>query len=246
VIRRALIALAALALLAAPARAVEMPERCRVPTELLKVNAPLPRTAQRIKSGQPVTIVALGGASTLGTAAGAPQASYPERLLRVLSEAYPNIRFTVVNRGVARQSARQMLDRMPKETMQANPDLVLWEAGVHDAAQSLDLDDFTRTLQSGIELLRRSRIDPMLIDMQYGRLAVGLINFEPYLDSMHWVAEANGVLLFPRYEIMRYWSENGSITSGQAVGGAERAKLAAVSYDCLARQIAAAIQLGIE
>ena len=242
--RLALAAALAVAL-ASSIRAEEAVDRCQVPPDVMRVNAPLPRTAQRIKAGANVTIVALGGASTRGVAASSPAASYPERLMRVLSERFPKAQFTVINRGMPRQSARQMLERMPWDAIQAEPDLVIWEVGVHDAAQSLDVDDFALALQSGIDLMRARNIDPMLIDMQYGRLTSGVINFEPYLDSLHRVADANGVLVFPRYEIMKSWAESGAFDNGQATGP-KRAELAGQIYDCMARQLATLIQLAIE
>ena len=55
---------------------------CATPPDMLEANAKLPHLAERLKARQPVTVVAIGGASTIGQAAGSPDLSYPHRLER--------------------------------------------------------------------------------------------------------------------------------------------------------------------
>ena len=49
----------------------------------------------------------------------------------------------------------------------------------------------------------------MLIDMQYNSGTASVINFEPYLDALHRAADLHDVYLFRRFDIMRYWSDEG-------------------------------------
>lgn len=101
---------------------------CEVPPELSEVSLTLPHLAERMKAHQPVTIVAIGGASTKGAAAGSPELAYPQRLQVALAARYPDVPITVVNKGVPRQSTQQMVERFPADVIAEDPVLVIWEA----------------------------------------------------------------------------------------------------------------------
>ena len=88
---------------------------CDVPDELMQVDDKLPRLAERLRAKQPVKIVAIGGASTTGLAAGSSELAYPHRLQEILARGIPYSPITVVNRGVPRQTAQQMLERFPTD-----------------------------------------------------------------------------------------------------------------------------------
>ncbi|HET6196881.1 MAG TPA: SGNH/GDSL hydrolase family protein, partial [Acetobacteraceae bacterium] len=112
-IRRRLLWLAgAVALvLAAPVPGRAAAEECPVPPDLLEVPVKLPHLAARLRDKEPVAIVAIGGGSTKGAAAGSSDLSYPQRLQVALAAFYPGVTITVKNAGVARQSTRQMVER---------------------------------------------------------------------------------------------------------------------------------------
>ncbi len=113
---------------------------CTVPAELIDVDAKLPQLAEKLRSGGPVRIVALGGASTLGSAAGSPDLAYPRRLQEALLRWYPAIPISVVNKGVPRQTAQQMLARFPSDVFAEDPVLVIWETGTTDAVRGVDVE----------------------------------------------------------------------------------------------------------
>jgi hypothetical protein len=213
---------------------------CSAPPELIRDDPTLPRLAARLLAKQPVTIVAIGGASTAGNAAGDAGKSYPARLQIVLTERYPGVPITVINKGIAHQTAQDMVDRFGTDVLPQKPDLVLWETGTTEAVRGVDVDQFTSTLQNGIDLLRESRIEVMLVDMQFARDTASVINYQPYLDAMHQVADVNDVYLFRRFDIMKYWSESGAFRF-RDVPKAERAPLTAQYYDCLAQRLGDAI-----
>ena len=52
---------------------------CDVPGELMEVDGKLPHLAERLRAREPVKIVAIGGASTAGLAAGSADRAYPRR-----------------------------------------------------------------------------------------------------------------------------------------------------------------------
>src|SRR5437667_5519025 len=180
--------------------------QCKVPDELMRVDETLPHLNERLRAGGPVKIVAIGGASTTGAAAGSADLAYPHRLQEILARWYPSVPITVVNKGVPRQSAHQMLERFPSDVIAEDPVLVIWETGTDDAVRGLEIEDFAAALQGGIDELKARGIDIMLIDMQFSRSTATVIDFERYLDTLHGVGDVNDIYVFPRFEMMRYWS----------------------------------------
>ncbi len=218
---------------------------CEVPADLQVVSAGLPRLAAKLRARQPVVIVAIGGASTKGAAAGAPELAYPHRLQVALAHVYPDVPFKVVNKGVPRQSAQQMFERFPSDVFAEDPVLVIWEAGIVDAVRGFEIDDFAGAMQQGIEELKNRAIDIVLMDMQFSRSTATVINFERYLNTLHRVGDLNQVYVFPRFAMMRYWSEQ-NVFNFDEVAADERAKLAAKVYDCIGRRMAHSLRIGIQ
>ena len=216
---------------------------CDVPDELMQFDEKLPHLAERLRAADPVKIVAIGGASTTGQAAGSSDLAYPHRLQETLARSYPSP-ITVVNRGVPRQTARQMLERFPTDVIPEDPVLVIWETGTTDAVRGVDVDDFAATLQAGIDEFKARGIDVMLVDMQFSHSTATVIDFERYLNALHRVGDVNDVNIFPRFEMMRYWSEQ-NVFNFDGVAKGERAGLAAKVYECIAGKLAEAIRIAL-
>jgi hypothetical protein len=214
---------------------------CSVPPELIEDDPRLPELAQRLKARQAVTVVAIGGASTAGTAAGmGEENAYPRRLEEALKKRHPGVPISVINKGVARQTAEQMIQRFPADVYANGPALVIWETGTPEAVRATDVEAFAGALQAGIAELRDHHIEIMMMDMQFNRNTTSVINYEPYLDALHRTADLEDVYLFRRYEIMRYWGENG-VFDFLDVPQNRRAGLASEVYQCLAERLADAI-----
>jgi lysophospholipase L1-like esterase len=214
-----------------------------VPASFYDTEPTLPKTAAAIASDQPVSIVAIGGASTLGHAAGSPDLAWPARLAVALTSRFPAARVTVDNRAVARQTAQEMASRLDREVIPLKPPLVIWETGTTDAVQGTDLDEFRQTIQAGIDRLRASGAEVVLMDMQFSRHTHAVINFDRYESVLREVTDANEVPLFRRYDIMRHWAENGLFD----LTTADRDKLHLVAsrlYDCIGRAVADFITRG--
>lgn len=218
---------------------------CTVPPDLLQVPVTMPHLAQQLRARRPVTIVAIGGASTLGAAAGSPDFAYPHRLQLALAATYPKVPITVINRGVPRQSAAQMVARFPTDVLAGAPALVIWEVGIVDAVRGVDVDDFAAALQAGVDEVVGRPMDIMLVDMQFSRKTSAMIDFGRYLDAVHRIGDVNEIYVFPRYEMMRYWSEQHMFNVDE-VAERERARLAANVYDCVGRKIAEAIRIAVQ
>ena len=226
------------------AAAQEAAKDCGAPAELVQDDPKLPLLAARIRQHKPVKIVAIGGSSTAGAAAQSPLLSYPERLGDTLSRRFPGVEITVVNKGVPRQTAQQMVDRFATDVFAEEPALAIWETGTTDAVRGVDVDDFSATLESGIAALRARGVEIMLIDMQYSRRTASIIGFERYLATMQRVADVEEVYLFKRFDIMKFWSDNGTFNF-EDVQKSDRARFAAAVYDCLGQRIADAIDYAV-
>ena len=225
-----------------PPRAVRADTQpCDVPDELMQFDDKLPHLAERLRAGEPVKIVAIGGASTAGLAAGSSDLAYPHRLQEILAGSYSSP-ITVVNRGVPRQTAQQMVERFPTDVIPEDPVLVIWETGTTDAVRGVDVDDFAATLQTGVEELKARGIDVLLVDMQFSHSTATVIDFERYLNALHRVGDVNDVNVFPRFEMMRYWSEQ-NVFNFDGVAKGERAALAAKVYQCIAGKLGDAIRI---
>ena len=241
--RRATFAMLAMALpllsllMRLPAVAEEAARDCSIPDELIDSDAKLPRLAERLRAHQPVTIVAIGGSSTVGAAAPSPADTYPGRLQQELARRYPETPIKVLNKGVPRQTAQEMADRFAADVFAEGPALAIWETGTIEAVRGIDVEAFEATLEAGIEAMRGHDVEVLLIDMQYSRRTASVIGFERYLEAMRQLSERDEVVLFRRFEIMKHWSESG-VFDFEDVPTGDRAALAAAVYGCLAERLA--------
>jgi hypothetical protein len=138
-----------------------------------------------------------------------------------------------------------MLKRFASDVFPEDPILVIWETGTTDAVRGVEMDDFAAALQGGIDELKERSIDIILIDMQFSHSTATVIDFERYLQTLHQVGSVNEVYVFPRFEMMRYWSEQ-NVFNFDGVTRDQRASLAASVYECIGRQLAEAIRIALQ
>jgi lysophospholipase L1-like esterase len=239
-----LIAAAAIGVLSAAA-AVSGPEQeCPVPESFYTFEPLLPKTTKALAGDRDVVIVALGGASTVGLAAGGPNLAWPARLASALAGRFPSARIKVVNLAVGRQTAKRAAERLERDVLPLKPTLVIWETGTMEAVRGIDVDEFRETVQTGIDELRAARAEVVLMNMQFSRETDAMIHFEPYLIAMRQLADANDVPLFRRRGIMRHWAESGSLDL-RARDAEKRRQLAAKLYDCIGRAMADFVTRGV-
>lgn len=220
------------------------PARCEVPPDLIPDTDPLPHARKMIKSEHRLRIVALGSSSTLGLGASDSEAAWPARLQAVLAAHLPGVEVRVINRGIARQSAQQMLDRLDSDVIAEKPALVIWESGTAEAVRGGDVDEFIDALLSGVDRMADKGIDVILMDTQYSRSTAEIINFEPYIAAIDQVAAMRGVDRFPRSAIMHYWVDADRFRFAGVLGPVAR-QTADQVYDCLGHLLANTILRGI-
>jgi lysophospholipase L1-like esterase len=234
-----------LALLPAmPAAASEMivPEHCRVPYHLIEDLATFPNAAKRLAAERRLVIVAVGASSTEGTGASSPAMAWPAKLGEILAGRLSGVEVRVVNLGQRRQTARMILDRLQRDVSPLRPGMVIWESGTVEAVRAADPAEFAHTLMQGAEIVAQFGADLILIDPQYARDTARVIYFQPYMDAIRQAAALPDVNLFPRHDIMRYWSEQDRLTPrtrDEMIKGNDEI------YGCEAQLLADAIDRGL-
>ena len=153
-----------------------------------------------------------------------------------MSKEFPAAKISVVNLGKARQTAADMAARFEKEVLPLAPMLVIWETGTVDAARSVEIGSFRDTLQSGFTKLRAAS-EVVVMDAQFSRRTHIMIDFEPYEFALRQVADVNDVPMFPRNDLMRYWSETGEFDYTVDKKDARR-DMARRLYGCIGRAVA--------
>ena len=190
--------------LASPARA-DTPA-CIAPLDLIRLANPLPRVAQKIASGEPVTIVAIGSSSTSGAGASSPAANYPSRLAIELKEHFPKASFTVLNRGVGGEEVVDMLRRFDS-ILAEKPDLVLWQLGTNSVIRGHMLGGHDGLIRVGLAKIRTIGADIVLIDPQFAPKVIVKPDAERMVTLISATAKREDVDLFRRFEVMRHWHD---------------------------------------
>jgi acyl-CoA thioesterase I len=227
---------------APPASATVAPRTavCRITTEQVRLDVPLLRTARLIASGAPIRIVALGSSSTYGAGASTSAASYPSRLAEELARHFPGHDITVLNRGVNGDEAGDMLARLDTAVIAEKPDLVLWQVGTNSVLRDKAVLPHATLLHEGLQRLKATGADVVLIDPQYAPRVVSKPNCEGMVSLIATAAKAEHVGVFHRFELMRRWREAEQMPFETFISP-DGLHMNDWSYGCLAKALGIAI-----
>ena len=220
------------------ARADDLP--CSVPDGLALNDLSLPAAKAQLATGKRLVVLVVGGASIGGIAAGGRTYSLPMRLEARLRAALPDKDIAVVTHAVEGGKTRMAADQMAAAIHDSGARLVIWETGSHAAMAGDDLEMFGTNLDSGINAVKDTHADLILMDLQYAPSIARVMNQAPYCDVIRGASEMAGVPLFHRFDLMRAWNDNGELDL-DAANASERIKIARKLYDCLAGVLAAGI-----
>ena len=215
-------------------------ETCRAPAELARLDRPLVHTMRRLASGQPLTIVAIGSSSTAGAGASSPDASYPSRLAIELRTRFPGREITVLNRGVNGEETDNMMARFAADVLAAHPQLVLWQIGTNSVLRDHPLNPHAVQLHDGIERLKASGADVVLIDPQFAPAVLAKSETPGMVEQIALAAKQEDVDLFQRFAVMRDWHDVQHLSFGTFVSPDEL-HMNDWSYACLAKLLGGAI-----
>ena len=180
---------------------------CDAPLSLIRFTNPLVRVAQRLKSGEPITIVAIGSSSTAGFGASSSAASYPSRLAVELTQRFPGHPITVLNRGVGGEEIADMLKRFDTAVIAAKPDLVLWQFGTNSVIRDDKLANHDVAIHEGLTKIRSTSADIVLIDPQFAPKVIVKPQATRMVELIASTAKLEDIDLFPRFDVMRRWHD---------------------------------------
>lgn len=205
---------------------------CPTPDAFVIPENALPATKQAI-ARRTLTILALGGAATLGAPAHGTEFTYPSRLAARLKEKFPDVTINVVVRAIPRQSDATLEANLGAELDAARPTLVIWGPGASAAGRGDDLDTFIGDVTGAVDKIKADGADLILMTLQYAPSVARVINLAPYRSAVVRAGEIAGVPVFDRYELMRYWSDGGFLDL-DATESQDRIRVARKLYDCMA------------
>jgi acyl-CoA thioesterase-1 len=205
---------------------------CPTPDTFVIPAGSLPATEKAIKQ-RSLTILALGGAATLGAPAQGTEFTYPSRLAARLGEAIPGLSVRVVMRAAARQSDADLELKLDAELAASKPALVIWGPGASAAGRGEDLDTFIGDVTGTVGKIRAAGADLILMTLQYAPSVARVINLFPYRSAVVHAGEAAVVPVLDRYGLMRFWSDNGFLDL-DATKSEDRVQVARKLYDCMA------------
>jgi acyl-CoA thioesterase-1 len=214
-------------------------ERCLSANLNISLGAQLPRTAARLKSGEPLKIVAIGSSSTVGLWVLRSAATYPEVMRRELSRL-ANATIKVINSGRIGDTIPNNIARFERDVFAHTPDLVIWQLGTNDVAWGGRPDQgLKRSVFEGVRALKAVSSDVVLMDMQYAPQVLASASYSTMEGIIIDVAKQERVGLFSRFALMR-----NSINAGVAQSALvtfDGLHNTADGYDCIGRALARAI-----
>ncbi len=180
---------------------------CDIPLSIVRLASPLTHFGAKLARHDAVTIVAIGSSSTWGAGASSREASYPSRLEAELKLLFPQSPITVFNRGVGGEEVPDMLKRFDEAVIAARPDLVLWQLGTNSVIRDHSSNQHAALIHEGLDRIRATGADIVLIDPQFAPQVIAKAEAPRMVELISTTAKAENVDVFPRFQVMRYWSE---------------------------------------
>jgi acyl-CoA thioesterase-1 len=123
------------------------------------------RTINKLISGTPFTIVALGDSLTQGWMVSNGYIDFLKQMLRV---KFPESRFKLINSGIPGDTADSGLYRLMGDVLYYNPDCVFIQYALNDAFSGFTEQQFKKNIKSIIEKINESAdTDIILITSDY-------------------------------------------------------------------------------
>ncbi|MBV9653514.1 MAG: hypothetical protein JOZ42_03015 [Acetobacteraceae bacterium] len=200
-----------LAGMSAGAAAHEDAGPCEIPQQFVTSEDTLSHVGAALAAKQPVEVLAIGSATTVGQDLMPQGTSFPYRMIEDMRAALhdADLRITVLGgRGLA---ASEMLDLLRTALQRQHFALVLWQTGTVEAVRGLPPEEFRAVLEQGIDAIAAQGGDTLLIDPQFSRFLQSQAELEPYEAVFREEDARRGVIAFRRFDLMRQWAENGEL-----------------------------------
>ena len=217
---------------------------CPLPDGLALRDISLPASKKEAAADRRLIVLTFGGVHGAGTNAETQGATYPARLAAELTAALPRIEVTVTNEAPPGKNSADVPPVLPGLIAKTGARLVIWGPGGRDVATRLDLGTFVAAVKGGIEAVRHAGADLILLDTTFVPSPPRMALIEAYRERLQSVAAANNVPLLRRHDIMRRWSEDGTLNLA-ARDPDERDLVARHLFACVARSLAGPIAAAV-
>ncbi len=181
----------------------------------LQESPDLPHVARQIAIGAPLKIVAFGSSSTEGIGASSPANAYPARLQIDLRRTLRGINVSVVNRGIGGEHVDDMLARLDRDVIAAEPQLVIWQTGSNDPLRGVSIAHFREATVAAIRRIRDAGIDVVLMEPQWCPKLEATPGASRFLEAVRSIGDELDVPVIRRADLMHGWVREGKLTTKQ-------------------------------
>ena len=207
---------------------------CRVPGAQLYTAAKLGAVRAALAEKRPIKLLAIGGSAAPGASA-----SYPAKLEAALERALPKVDVVIDHRGLPGEIASGAAERLRTMVVEAEPDLVVWQVGTHDAIARVEAEAFESALAEAVTWIRSHGIDVVLVDPIYTASMAADAGYNRIVEAVRTVATQQQVPLVRRYEALHYLSSRIDRGEGHFLG--RQFRLNDLGLRCMAEHVALTI-----
>lgn len=175
----------------------------------------LPHVARQIAIGAPLRIVAFGSSSTEGIGASTPANAYPARLQADLRTKLHGLDITVINRGIGGEHVDDMLARLDRDVIAAEPQLVIWQTGSNDPLRGVSIEHFREATLGAVRRMQEAGIDVVLMEPQWCPKLEATPGSARFRDAVRAIGEELDVPVIRRADLMHGWVRDGRLTAKQ-------------------------------
>ena len=162
----------------------------------------LTNTKNKLASGDPITLVALGDSLTEGWMV---NKGYLDYLGEMIHAKYPKSRVTIVNRGIPGDTAQGGLHRLSSDVLESDPDLVFIQFGLNDAFMGYAPEQFQKTIIEIIDRIQSDTYAEILILTSVAVMSPMLNQIaERFYEALASVAQEKGL---PVAMVHEYWKK---------------------------------------
>ncbi|WP_210163773.1 hypothetical protein [Azorhizobium doebereinerae] len=193
---------------------------CTAPDRYLAPKIPLRRSAEALRAAHRLRVLVFSSVRMPAVTESVEAKRYPATLAQALTARFPGIEVSLTNKIEARAGIAESLQGLREELAAKPYDLVIWQLGSTDVLRGTDMHLFEMKLAGGIGEIRSRHADAIVMSMQYSPRTDFMFDAGPYLQYLRWTAKMEGAALFNRYDIMRYWVEDGLFDLSELQPGA--------------------------
>jgi len=161
----------------------------------------LEATLRLLKSGKKLHIVALGDSLTYGWMV---QKGYIDFFSELLTRKYPGSRFVITNKGVPGDTAAGGLQRLQRDVLDLQPDLVFVQFALNDAFCGVSPEQFQSSVTGIIDRIRRHTAAEILLMSSVALPASENRIVAGHYDALARIAETEQVAVARVHE---YWQQ---------------------------------------